>query len=323
MAAHPSRRGARTCVRKPAEAREVATSTQAQTATTRASPPSRAQLRAPQRERRSRARNIASVPWRWGQSWTVPGRGPGAVAARSVHVRGRWWRRAPRLRGVRRRARRARPRRRRRSRRARASTSRRPRRHRGAPSRAPRTSRARCSGTSRSTSSGTRRQRASGRRRSAPRPVHGASTSTRSKASGRHAGRVPSAVTTPSSPSPAARTGSVAEATSRARCSWSSAASSRAPRAPASAASSAALPPGPGAQVEPPLVRPVDGRGGEGERDDLRPLVLHARAALGHGRELARVAARQRRRRGARAASARRRPRPARRPRRGRAGRRA
>ena len=50
-----------------------------------------------------------------------------------------------------------------------------------------------------------RRQRASGRRRSAPRPVHGASTSTRSNDPSRQAGRVPSAATTPSSPAPAPR----------------------------------------------------------------------------------------------------------------------
>ena len=44
-----------------------------------------------------------------------------------------------------------------------------------------------------------RRQRASGRRRSAPSPVHGASSSTRSKAPAAHGGRVPSAVSTSTS----------------------------------------------------------------------------------------------------------------------------
>ncbi len=55
---------------------------------------------------------------------------------------------------------------------------------------------ARCSGTRSATSPGVRRQRDSGRRRSAPSPLHGTSTITRSNASGRQGGRMPSAQTT-------------------------------------------------------------------------------------------------------------------------------
>ena len=51
-----------------------------------------------------------------------------------------------------------------------------------------------------------------------------------------------------------------------------------APPSAASAASSAALPPGPGAQVEPALARDDRARPAQGERGELRSLVLHARA---------------------------------------------
>ena len=102
---------------------------------------------------------------------------------------------------------------------------------------------ARCwSGTRSSRSSAVRRHRASGRRRRAPRPEHGASTSTRSKRPGGHGG--PGAVgrdhaqRRPSAPASA-------RATRPARCGCSSAASSPAPARPRDAASRAALPPGP------------------------------------------------------------------------------
>ena len=62
-----------------------------------------------------------------------------------------------------------------------ASRSRRRRRRPAGPPGAPQPSSSRCSRVSGGRSAGVRRHRASGRRRSAPRPVHGASTSTRSK----------------------------------------------------------------------------------------------------------------------------------------------
>ena len=100
--------------------------------------------------------------------------------------------------------------------------------------------RSRCSGTSVSRSSAVRRQRASGRRRSAPSPVHGASTRTRSN--------------DPSAPRPRASVvlGDLTVGRRRtrwrtrsARCGCSSFATSVAPRWAAKAPISAALPPGP------------------------------------------------------------------------------
>ena len=137
-----------------------------------------------------------------------------------------------------------------------ASRSRRRRRRPGGPAAAPESSSSRCSSASSATSSGWRRQRASGRRRSAPSPVHGASTSTRSKPPSGEAGlaAVADVHGRPASPAVALRDqlGPVRRASRRRQRARR--------RAAASAASSAALPPGPGAQVQPALVRPVQRR---------------------------------------------------------------
>ncbi len=98
---------------------------------------------------------------------------------------------------------------------------------------------------------------------------------------------MPSPASTCAAPSGVARS---ADATSAARCGCRSLATSTAPRWAASAASRAALPPGPGAQVEPPLVTTVHRGVGERERDDLRTLVLDAGASLGDRRDGGRVA---------------------------------
>ena len=111
------------------------------------------------------------------------------------------------------------------SRRAPASRSRRPRPRPGGPGRARGPRRARWSGTRSRRSPGCRRQRASGRRRRAPRPVQGASTSTRSKDPAGHGGDVPSSTVTASTPSAPAS----ARRTSSARCGSRSLATSRAP----------------------------------------------------------------------------------------------
>ena len=179
--------------------------------------------------------NIASVPWRCGHSWTAPGEVGRLRVGRLGHQRPR------RPRGVRRRGS--------------ASTASHHAGRLGDDGRAGRVehhaaraapSRARCpaapaaAAPGRSRSVGRRRQRLSGRRRSAPRPEHGASTSTRSK---RALGpRRPGPVTRRRRRPSVARS---AWATSRARCGCRSLASSRAPRCVASAASRAALPPGP------------------------------------------------------------------------------
>ncbi len=102
------------------------------------------------------------------------------------------------------------------------------------------TSSPRCNSPRSAMSAASRRQRASGRRRRLPSPEHGTSASTRSNASGRHPGAVPSATTVRAAPVPR-RT----SAASLARCSCASAARSRAPRSAAIPASSLALPPGP------------------------------------------------------------------------------
>ena len=85
--------------------------------------------------------------------------------------------------------------------------------------------------------------------------------------------------------------GEATAATSPARCGCRSPATSRAPRRAASAASSAALPPGPAHRSSQRRVAPVDRGGGQRHRDQLRALVLDAGAALGDGRDRARVAA--------------------------------
>ena len=130
--------------------------------------------------RRSRARNIASVPCRCGHSWTC---GPVAEVGYAGQQRSRVLERLDVGRGGQRPA---------------ATTSRVSARcgeqvtyattppGRTASSAA--VSSSRCSGVRPATSAGRRRQRASGRRRKAPSPVHGASTSTRSKPPGRQAG---------------------------------------------------------------------------------------------------------------------------------------
>ena len=184
----------------------------------------------------------------------------------------------------------ARPSRPRTSRPAPASRSRRAPRRRAGPSRAPTTAAPAGAGPARPGPTGWRRQRASGRRRSAPRPVHGASTSTRSNDPGGHGGRVPSAVTTPSTPSAAPR---ACARTRPARCGCRSLATT--PRAAfgRERREQGGLAARSGAQVEPAQVGPVERRRGQREGDQLRTLVLHARPPLGDGRDRARVAGRQ------------------------------
>ena len=201
--------------------------------------PARAALRndrARRHTRRSSARNIASVRCRCGQSWTVPGSGPaqsgtsGSSGARVLeatssrapssagdHVAGLGEHR--RAGGVEDHA---------------ARADRVERRGRAAPAGAGPASRGR---------RGVRRQRDSGRRRRAPSPVHGASTSTRSKLPGRHGGRVPSAGDAPpATPASAGERAAHQPGPVRLHARWRSG-GRRA--AAASAASSAALPPGP------------------------------------------------------------------------------
>ena len=115
----------------------------------------------------------------------------------------------------------------------------------------------RCSSTSSATSDGCRRHLASGRRRSAPSPVQGASSMTRSNDAAGSPGSRPSAVCTVTGrPRTVCRTRS-------ARCGVISTASTSAPRSAASAPSRPALPPGPAA-------RSSQRRVGSGQRGQRR-----------------------------------------------------
>ena len=219
-----------------------------------------AQSQAAGQRRRSSAQNIASVPCRCGQSCTV---GPSPSRARPANGRAR--RSAPG---------------------SAASTAITPRGlgrvrragdvgdHAARPGqpRAPRRAARAAVRPVRRTSLGWRRQRASGRRRSAPRPVQGASSSTRSNPP----------------PAPAELPGvadahvdrprrAVACATSSARCGRSSlAVDVGAPRGrPRVAASSAALPPGPAHRSSQRSSGRRAAHCGQREGAQLAALVLH------------------------------------------------
>ena len=212
------------------------------------------------RRRRSSARNIASVPCRCGQSWTVPGQRAGAVGHVGAQPGGsRQQRRRVAERHVV--ARRPAPR---------STTSRglgehrragrveRPRRP-GAPGRAPQPSSARCSGTSAvevvrlppPAGLGPAAQGAEPGAR-ARRPAPGR----RSPAG--HGGR--GAVGATITPRRRCGAGRARAATRSARCGWRSLATSRAPRPAASAASRAALPPGPAHRSSQRVVGAVERR---------------------------------------------------------------
>ena len=161
-----------------------------------------------------------------------------------------------------------------------ASRSRRAPRRPAAPSRGPPTSRACCSGTSASRSVGCRRQRASGRRRSAPRPGAGRVHEHPVERAGgpRRAGAVAGdhaqhAVGTAERAPDQVRRGAAAARWPAAR-----------PPAGRQRRQQRGLAAGSGAEVQPAQVGPVERRRGQGERDQLRALVLHAGPALGHGR---------------------------------------
>ena len=222
--------------------------------------------------------NIASVPCRCGQSWTAPARW-----ADSASVASGTSGRASSSRDVGR-ARPARPRPRRRSPRRRASTWRRAPPRPAAPSRARCRSSARCSGTSVvEVRRAVRRQRLSGRRRRAPSPEHGASTSTRSKVPSRP--RRPGAVTRRPRRPPvrAERLGDQPRAVRLALV-------GQQPRAAlvGQRGEQRRLPARPGAQVQPALVRPVDGGPGERQRDQLGARRPGPRPSLADGRDRAR-----------------------------------
>ena len=232
--------------------------------------------------RRSRARNIASVPCRCGHSCTVgpgprsgtPGQaGPGVqLLDRDLLLRSR---------------RRLRP------------ATRRGRHHADglgqvrragdvghhaarAHGRSAAASSSRCSRDSSATSSGWRRQRASGRRRSAPSPVHGASTSTRSNApSGSGAVRPSATCTVDRQPvdGPAHQLRAVLGGLDGVQ---------RAALQAGEPAEQRRLAAGPGAQVEPAVPVVVDRHAGQRQRHELAALVLHDGQPLADGVELAR-----------------------------------
>ena len=227
--------------------------------------------------------NIASVPWRCGHSWTVPGSGRRVAARRRAAAPRRPPARVgpgrqhgldhPGRLGEHRRAGRVE------HHAARAGPS----RGRGAAAPA-------AAAPGRRGRPGCRRQRP--RAAGAARPAR---CTGRRRAPGRrcragHAGRVPSPVTTPSTPSAprqrapdqpgAVRLPLVGEQPG-------------ALRSAASAASRAALPPGPAHRSSQRSSRPVDRRRGQGERDQLGALVLDAGPALGDRRDRAGVARRR------------------------------
>ena len=134
-----------------------------------------------------------------------------------------------------------------------------------------------------------RRQRASGRRRSAPSPVHGASTSTRSKVPARYGGSVPSAVTTPTTPG-RALVGLSVRCTSPARAGLPLVGDQ--PRAPLGGErrQQRGLAAGPAHRSSQSSSRPSSGASATPRCDQLRPLVLDAGPPLGDRRHRPRVA---------------------------------
>ena len=163
-----------------------------------------------------------------------------------------------------------------------------------------------------------RRQRASGRRRSAPSPVHGASTSTRSNPPAGSVGP----------PTRGRRRGCTSPAARRAACSTSRPGAGRPrPRSPGRRAARPARPAGrlaarAGAQVEPALVPAVERRRRQGGAPAGEPSSWTWARPVAHRRQVAgRAAGQVDRVRRVRARPARRPRRPARRGRSGRAGR--